>query len=366
MHPIAPADALPWLRLTLVPGVSLAVQRELLKHLGTPAAVARAPRGEIARLAGEPVAQALERGPEPRLLECTLAWLERPGCGLVTLEDAAYPQALLNIVDPPTILYVQGCAELLNKPAFAIVGSRNATPQGARDAEALATELSQSGLTIVSGLALGIDAAAHRGGLAGKGSSIAMMGTGPDILYPRRNASLAREIAQHGCLATEFAVGMPSLAGNFPRRNRLISGLSRGVLVVEAALESGSLITAKCALEQDRDVFAMPGSIHAPLAKGCHWLIKEGAKLVECADDVLRELGLATRDRPASEAGMPVESDALLDAMGFLPMSIDQMAQRFGLDAAKLAARLSRFEIEGRIEALAGGWFQRVKKRVIE
>jgi DNA processing protein len=236
-----------------------------------------------------------------------------------------------------------------------------------RDAQSFARALSEAGLVIVSGLALGIDAAAHRGGLAAVGSSVAVMGTGPDVIYPRRNHELAHALATDGCLVTEFALGTASVAGNFPRRNRLISGLSRGVLVVEAALRSGSLITANCALEQGRDVFAIPGSIHSPQSKGCHWLIKQGAKLVESAHDVLGELGL---NSPGASADVAVDEepdhDPLLDAMGHAPISIEQMAQRTGLDAAKLAAHLSRLEIEGRIAALAGGWFQRVEARVIK
>jgi len=284
----------------------------------------------------------------------------------VVLGEARYPKAFLNIADPPTAFYAQGRVDLLNTPAFAIVGSRNATPQGLRDAEAFALELSQAGLTIASGMAIGIDAAAHRGGLAGEGSSIAVLGTGPDIVYPRRNRDLAHELAQRGCLITEFALGSPSVAGNFPQRNRLISGLSRGVLVVEASMpRSGSLITARCAADQNRDVFAIPGSIHSPLSKGCHWLIKQGAKLVENADDVLEELGIAPKcEEPARKPGR--KPDPLLDAIGFAPASIDQLAQRSNLDAATLAARLSRLEIEGRVEALAGGWFQRVDARDIE
>jgi DNA processing protein len=362
--PISRDDALPWLRLTLVPGVSPGAQRALLRELKTPCDVLGASSRDIARLAGQPAADALAKGPSQELLETTLRWLEQPGCYLLPLGDSRYPRALLDTTDPPTALYAQGRIELMNAPAFAIVGSRNATPMGARDAEAFAAGVSRAGFTVVSGLALGIDAAAHRGGLSARGSSIAVMGTGPDLVYPRKNLELAHELAQRGCLVSEFPMGTPSAAGNFPRRNRLISGLSRGVLVVEAAFQSGSLITAKCALEQGRDVFAVPGSIHAPLAKGCHWLIKEGAKLVESTDDILRELGVEGcaaaigADEPAG--------DPLLDSMGYLPVSIDQLVQRFGLDAAKLAARLSCLELDGRVQALAGGWFQRMKKRVIE
>jgi DNA processing protein len=361
-------DWLPWLRLTAVPGVSPAMQRSLLKAFATPQGVARARRDDIAAVTrSSGAAAALAKGPDADLIKRTLRWLERPGCHLLTLADAAYPRMLLETADPPAVLYAQGRIELLNAESLAIVGSRNATPLGARDAFSFATTLSQAGFAIVSGLALGIDAAAHRGGLAGGASSIAVMGTGPDITYPRRNRELAHALAAQGCLVSEFPLGTAPLAGNFPRRNRLISGLARGVLVVEAAMKSGSLITAQFAAEQGRDVFALPGSVHSPLSKGCHWLINEGATLVESAEDVLVAMGRkarrATRESSAKDGE---NADPVLVAMGFTPASIDQVAERTGLDAAKLAAHLSLLELAGSIEALAGGWFQRVKNRVIE
>jgi DNA processing protein len=356
-----------WLGLCLVPGISPAQQRALLDTFGTAQAVVDAPGPSVAAVAGEEIARLIAQGPQTAIVEATLRWLARPGCHLVTIRDSEYPKALREIAAPPPLLYVQGRVELLDTPAFAIVGSRNATPSGANDAHAFARALSDAGFAIVSGLALGIDAAAHRGGLAGAASSIAVMGTGPDIMYPRRNVGLARELAAKGCLVSEFPLGMPSLPGNFPRRNRLISGLSRGVLVVEAAMRSGSLGTARRALEQNRDVFAIPGSIHSPLSKGCHWLIKEGAKLVECADDILEELGVEVKRAPPSEDDEPLgESDPILAAMGFAPATIDQLAQRTGLDAATLAAQLARLEVEAGIAALPGGRFQRIEKRVIE
>jgi DNA processing protein len=246
------------------------------------------------------------------------------------------------------------------------VGSRNATAQGEQNAENFAKALSETGLTIVSGLAMGIDAAAHRGGLAGAGASVAIMGTGPEQVYPPRNRKLGEELATSGCLVSEFPYGTPPLASNFPRRNRLISGLSRGVLVVEAALQSGSLITARRALDQGRDVFALPGSIHAPLSKGCHDLIKQGAKLVESVEDILAEIGWLAQ--PANLAPAPDlgEEDPLLEAIGFAPVSMDRIAQLTGMRASSLAAGLSRLEIEGRIAAVAGGLFQRIMNRVIE
>jgi DNA processing protein len=258
------------------------------------------------------------------------------------------------------VLYAIGRVELLNAASIAVVGSRNATAQGGRDAYAFARALSDAGLTIVSGLALGIDTHAHRGGLEGRSSSVAVMGTGADLVYPKGNRALAHELAAKGCLITEFALGTPSAAGNFPRRNRLISGLSRGVLVVEAAERSGSLITARLAGEQGRDVFAIPGSIHSSLSKGCHVLIKEGAKLVESAADVLAELGIAQESAAAPARGSDAPDDPLLDAMGFGPVTIDQIAQRVGGNAAAIGAGLARLQIEGRVAAMAGGRFQQI------
>ena len=363
--PSPSADIRSWLRLTLVPGISPRTQRDLLSKFGTPQAVIAAPRGVVSSAAGDEVARLIERGPDGSLVDATLAWLANPGCRMLTINDAAYPRALREITDPPSVLYARGRVELFDGNALAIVGSRNATPQGLRDAHAFAHALADAGLTVVSGLALGIDAAAHRGGLEGAASSVAVMGTGPDIVYPRRNRDLARALASQGCLISEFPIGTPALPGNFPRRNRLISGLARGVLVVEAGLPSGSLTTAKFALEQNREVFAIPGSIHSPLSKGCHWLIKEGAKLAESADDILAELGIEPA-RAAACAAQSVETEPILIALGFAPATLDQLAQRTGRDAATLAAQLARLEIEESVAALPGGWFQRIARRVIE
>ena len=355
----APDDVLAWLRLALVPGVGGRAQRDLLSRFGSPGAALGASPRQLREVVGEHAAAALARGPEAALLEATLSWLSGGNRALVTLADAEYPKPLLEGGDPPCVLYAQGRRELLNAPAVAIVGSRNATPQGTRDAEAFAQALSNAGLCIVSGLALGIDAAAHRGGLAGASGTIAVMGTGADRVYPAANRPLAHRIAEDGCLLTEFPLGTPATAGNFPRRNRIISGMSRGVLVVEAALQSGSLITARLAGEQGRDVFAIPGSIHSALSKGCHDLIRQGAKLVESADDVLVELGI-TRARPIQAAA--AKEHGLLRKMGFAPVSFDQMVERTGLAAAALSVQLSELELDGRVQALAGGWYQRVDK----
>ncbi len=351
------------LRLALIPGLGPITYLNLVQRFGTPEGVLAAPSRDVAQFAGAAMAEALAAGPDPWLLDRSLAWMERPGHHLVTAQSAAYPEMLREIPDPPIVLYAIGRTELLQRPCLAIVGSRNCTPQGARDARTFAQELSKAGLCIASGLALGIDAAAHRGGLEGGGSSIAVMGTGADTFYPRSNGELARRLAEQGCLITEFALGTGPLRGNFPRRNRLISGLARGVLVVEAGENSGSLLTARLALHQNREVFAMPGPVHSTLTKGCHKLIRDGATLVEVSRDVLVELRLAspTPASPPASALSPA-SDPVLYAIGFECVSPDQIAQRTGLAVAAIAARLSRLEIDGEIEAVAGGRFQRVER----
>ena len=298
-----------------------------------------------------------------------LEWSDAPGRALVAWDHPEYPKALLEVSDPPALLYCAGRLELLNRPSLAIVGSRNATAQGARNAQAFATALSNAGLTIVSGLALGVDAAAHRGGLERQGSTIAVLGTGVDVVYPPTNKGLAQEIAERGLLVSEFALGSPAAKQNFPRRNRIISGLSRGTLVVEAALASGSLITARAALEQGREVFAIPGSIHSPLSKGCHSLIKSGAKLVESAEDVLSELaGLHVHTAPLP--GKSTDSIAqtatasvppLLEQMGYDPIDVDSLCTRTGLSAQHVSEALLRLELEGRVASVPGGLYQRVQ-----
>jgi DNA processing protein len=289
-------------------------------------------------------------------MQACLGWIAAPGHHLIPRKDPRYPPLLREIADPPAALFVRGRVELLQAESFAIVGSRNATPQGCRDAHAFARHLSDDGLCIVSGLALGIDAAAHRGGLAGRGSSIAVMGTGPDRLYPRQNSPLAADLAQKGCIITEFPVGVVPHARNFPKRNRLISGMSRGVLVVEAALESGSLITAYQASHQNREVFAIPGSIHATLSKGCHALIRDGAKLVESAEHILEELGRGQAEGPVATPA----PDAFLDAIGYAPLSVDAVVRLTGIAASESAMRLASLELEGRVMRLPGGLYQRM------
>jgi len=350
-----------WLRLSFAAGLSNDAFRQLLIAFGGPQEILAATRAELAPLVHERAARAVLM-PAPReLLERVAEWLAEPGNHVVTLGDPDYPQSLLNAPDPPLLLYAKGRLQLLNAPAFAIVGSRNATRQGIAHAESFARALSDAGLTIVSGLALGIDAAAHRGGLAGASASIAVVGTGLDIVYPARNRDLAHELARGGCIVSEFALGTSPIATNFPRRNRIISGLACGCLVVEAALSSGSLITARLANEQGKDVFAMPGSIHSPLTKGCHSLIKQGAKLAETAQDILDELKLPGLTRAAPADPREETTDRVLAQLGYEPCDFDTLAARTGMGADTLAALLTQWELEGLVEALPGGRYQRAR-----
>lgn len=364
---MADASAAGWLRLTLTRGLGLEAQRRLLSVFGLPERIFSASGAAIASAVGERVARAIAAFDDEAAIERTLEWAALPGNHLVTLADASYPQALLEIADPPTLLYVKGRVDLLNGRALAIVGARNATAQGAVNAEQFARELSRGGMTIVSGLALGCDASAHTGALDGPGSTIAVIGTGADRIYPSRNQELARRIAENGAIVSEFPLGTPALRENFPRRNRIISGLSRGVLVVEAAARSGTLITARLAGEQGREVFAIPGSIHSPLSKGCHQLIRQGAKLVDDARDILSELQVVPTT-PVASATVEVAQEppdaggalALLDAMGFDPVGIDLLAQHTGLTADTLSAMLLSLELESRVAMLSDGRFQRI------
>jgi DNA processing protein len=347
-----------WLRLCLTPGLGDRARRQVLQAFGGPEEALAASPAAIAKGAGAAVADALRRGADPALLARSIHWLSEPGNRLLALGDADYPPRLLELPDPPTILYAKGRVELLARPALAVVGSRSATAQGLANAESFARALSDQGLTIVSGLALGIDAAAHTGGLAGAASSIAVVGTGLDRVYPARNRDLARRLAEEGVLVSEFPLGTPARAANFPRRNRILSGLAQGVLVVEAAIHSGSLITARLAAEQGREVFAVPGSIHSPLSKGCHQLLKQGAKLVESAQDVLEELGLAGRAAPARK-GADAEHP-LLGHLGFDPVDSGTLGARSGLTPQDLAAALLELELAGQVVSLPGGRFQRL------
>jgi DNA processing protein len=357
-----PAELEAWLRLSLLPGLGHQSLRKLLIALGTPEAVLAASQGTLRAIVNEKIAAAIGNGgADPSSWNKTGPWLENPLNRIVTLADTEYPKSLLEIPDPPPLLYVKGRLDLLNRAGFAIVGSRNATAQGLANAESFATALSNAGLTIVSGLALGIDAAAHRGGLAGSSSTIAVVGTGLDVVYPARNRDLAHRISENGTLVSEFPLGTPGLAANFPRRNRLICGLSGGCLVVEAAISSGSLITARLAAEQGREVFAIPGSIHSPLAKGCHALIKQGAKLVESAQDVLEELGLQYGSPAVSPETAATDHDhPLLKHLGFEPVDMDTLQQRSGMAIGDINTVLTTLELTGAVEKLPGGRWQRL------
>jgi len=356
-----------WLRLCLIPGIGPERQRDLLSNFGLPEQIFSAGQFALGQVLGERLAKTLCAYDNSARIEQALAWVREPGNAILTLADPAYPQALLQIPDPPSLLYVKGRTALLNQPALAIVGARNATPQGEANAEAFARSFAEAGITVISGLALGVDAAAHRGGLRGQGSTLAVVGTGADRIYPAGNADLARQIAAAGAVISEFPLGTVPTAYNFPRRNRLISGLARGVLVVEAAVDSGSLITARMAAEQGREVFAIPGSIHSPLARGCHKLIKQGAKLVESAQDVLEELAwqpVKAQELASSVelAGNVLENDenaAILRQMGFDPVDPDVLVTRTGLTSDAVFAILTVLELEGRVVCLPGGRFQR-------
>lgn len=357
-----------WLRLLLAPGIGPGTARRLLAAFGLPQQVLCAPAAALASLLTVRQARALHEEPADlaRQLDATLAWLadDPTHRRVLTLADADYPASLLNTEDPPLLLWLMG--RQLSGPwpdAVAIVGSRNPTPQGAGNARQFARALGQAGWTVVSGMALGVDTAAHEGALEGAApgalATLAVVGTGLDRVYPQANLALSQRIAQRGLMVSEYPLGTPPLGENFPRRNRLIAALSRGTLVVEAALRSGSLITARCAVEQGKEVFAIPGSIHSAQARGCHHLIRQGAKLVETAQDVLEEL--APGQAPAAAAAAPREDrdNALLKALGFDPVTLDALAARTGLPAATLQAQLLELELQGELARLPGGLFQR-------
>jgi DNA processing protein len=351
-----------WLTLSLIRGLGGEGARHLLREFKSPEAVLSASNKSLCTVVKPELASKVGKGVAVELLEPALIWLADDNNHIVTLGDANYPQSLLNISDPPLLLYVKGRLDLLNKTALAIVGSRHATPQGISNAEQFAKTLSDAGFCIISGMAHGIDAAAHHGALDGSSASIAVVGTGLDKVYPSANRDLAHLLAKQGTLISEFPLGTPPVAGNFPRRNRIISGMSTGCLVVEASLQSGSLITARLAMEQGRDVFAIPGSIHTPQSRGCHKLIKQGAKLVESAQDILDELpGRIIAATPA-QASIPRSGEQanLLDLIGNDPVSMDVICARSGLTVSQLSAMLLTYELEGHLATLPGGLFQRI------
>ena len=370
-----------WLRLELTPGVGNTTARQLLAAFGLPHQVFEASPNSLEQVVSARLRAALQQEPAalPTLLETTWQWLQDnpQQHRVLVLGDPAYPQTLLNMEDPPLLLYGMGAVgawasaglNAATLQSLAVVGSRNPTPQGAANARAFAQALAEAGLTIVSGLALGVDGAAHEGALDGAAdgqlATIAVVGTGLDRVYPRQHRDLAHRIAQRGILISEYPLGTPPISANFPKRNRIIAGLARGTLVVEAALKSGSLITARLASEQGKDVFAIPGSIHSTQARGCHALIKQGAKLVESAQDILEELGTLTPELfPPANGPLPTVSaeaeDELLGALGFGPLGLDALQARTGLDIATLQARLMEFEILGQVSRLPGGLFQRL------
>lgn len=365
----SPSELSAWLRLSLEPNVGSATACTLLSALGLPEQIYAQRATALSRHLPEALARQLA-APMPAdmaaQVEGALEWAAEPGRRVLTLADPAYPQSLLTIADPPILLYVAGDPAFLQGPSLAVVGARNATPGGQENARAFARHLATHGWRVVSGLALGIDAAAHEGALdAGPdgAGTVAVMGTGIDRIYPARHRELAHRIAAHGALVSEFPLGTGALPPHFPKRNRIVAGLARGVLVVEAAKQSGSLITARLAGESGREVFAIPGSIHSPLSRGCHALIRQGAKLVETAADITDELGggpmPGVRGAPRPEASLPAHP--VLEALGFDPLYLDTLQGRLTMDTGDLQAQLVELELQGRIARLDDGRYQRLK-----
>jgi DNA processing protein len=365
-----------WISLSSVHGVGTQTFCQLLKTFGNPANVYAASYNQLKEVVSEKIAAEITQGVNEDALTDVIHWLSQANNHLVTLADAHYPKALLEITDPPPLLYAKGNIALLNLPSIAIVGSRNASVQGEKNAEAFAHDLCGYGLCIISGLALGIDGAAHRGALKANGATIAVVGTGLDIVYPAKHRDLAHQIVERGLIISEFALGTPSKPQNFPKRNRIISGLSLGCLVVEANLQSGSQITARLAAEQGREVFAIPGSIHSPMSKGCHQLIKQGAKLVDCLQDIVEDLGLnrainsdlnSSLDHlnPDNAASNTTEknntpNNPLLILMGFEPMTLENLVHLSSLTVSEVSSMLMLLELEGRVASLTGGQYQKI------
>jgi DNA processing protein len=362
-----------WLTLYHAPGIGPARFHQLLEQFRDPAGILNAGSGQLHQFGlSDSTIEAL-RQPDARVIDNDLEWQTKPGNRIMTCRDPGYPSLLQEISDPPPLLYIHGNAEVLRDPQLAMVGSRNPTAAGRQTAVDFARHLSAAGLIITSGLALGIDTAGHQGALDAGSPTIAVMGTGLDRVYPARNRDLARRIAASGVLLSEFPPGTPPRAEHFPRRNRIISGLSLGTLVVEAAMRSGSLISARYALEQGREVFAIPGSIHNPLARGCHHLIRQGAKLVETAQDIMDELrALASAfDLTAIPASTtrdirqpPQLTDdyvQLLESIGFENTSIDMLVKTTHLTPAEVSSMLLQLEMNGYIAANHGGFYNRLK-----
>ena len=358
-----------WLALHRTPGVGPATFGRLLAQFSSPEEVF----ANIARAEGiSGRTRAALHAPDWERVEEDLVWFSEPNRYVVTLNDAQYPSLLKELPDPPSILFLQGNPDLLAHWQLAIVGSRNPSASGRDTAFEFARYLAANGIVITSGLALGIDAAAHEGALAANGITIAVVGTGLDVVYPARHRALAESIIETGLIVSEFPLGVTPQPGNFPRRNRLISGLSLGTLVVEAAVRSGSLITARMAMEQGREVFAIPGSIHNPLVRGCHRLIREGAKLVETAEDIVEELGalagvlveeasISAPQNEVVEEALEGDYALLMAALGFDPIGIDMLVEKSGLTAEAVSSMLLLLELQGQVESLAGGRYARIK-----
>ncbi len=381
MQTMDKAELQAWLRLLLTPGVGNESARKLLAAFGSAQAIFEQSAATLRETGSARLVQAIQAEPEDlkSQLTSTLDWLDagQDRC-VANLGEAHYPAALLNISDPPLLLFMLGSlvpkvdshVSLNTLNCLAIVGSRNPTPQGEVNARQFAQTFGAAGWCVVSGMALGIDGAAHDGALMGGGHTVAVVGTGLDRVYPKKHLALAHRIAERGLILSEFPLGTPPLTANFPRRNRIISGLSHGTLVVEAALQSGSLITARLAAEQGKEVFAIPGSVHSPQSRGCHLLIKQGAKLVESAQDVLEELQLPLSHAAAqastvdamtpTEAPADKEENPLLTALGFDAASLDALQARTGWPTAQLQAQLLELELNGQVARLPGGLFVRM------
>lgn len=380
-----PAEVAAWLRLTTTPGVTALTARRLLAAFGLPQAVLAQAPARLREVAGAAAVRALCAPPDADMaarIDRTLQWLAEPGHSLLTMADAGYPAPLLDLADPPLVLYVTGNFARLGGQSIGVVGARHATEQGVRNARTFAKAIAEAGMTVVSGLALGIDAAAHAAALDGAGGTVAVVGTGVDIVYPSRHHALAHQIVDAGgAIVSEFPLGTPGLPNHFPRRNRIIAALSRGVLVVEAAERSGSLITARLASEIGREVFAIPGSIHAELSRGCHKLIRQGAKLVETAADIFEEFsdltpavpvlparaddgrdntprGRARGSTPQREA--TDTTDEFAAALAYDPVTFDALCETTGMAAEVASAALLRMELAGAVERLPGNRFRRL------
>lgn len=361
-----PDSLVDWLWLWRCPGIGPVSFARLLKHFGSPTAAKNADRETLKTIGLKAPAIDCMFGTMPKAVNQDMEWAEIKGNRIITIQDPLYPNTLKSVARPPPILFSSGNQELLNQTQLAMVGSRNPSPNGRENAHAFAKYLANNGITITSGLALGIDGAAHQGALDANGWTIAITGTGLDTVYPRRHQKLAEQIKENGLIISEFPTGTAPAASNFPRRNRIISGLSSGVLVVEATLRSGSLITARYALEQGREVFAIPGSIHNPLARGCHALIRQGAKLVETAQDILEELGpfvtqpTPNNSTPNNSPELDPEYIKLLRCIGHESVSSDELVECSGLTPQAVSSMLLLLELQGLVASAPGGLYTRV------